>query len=276
MTKKMNSKKRADVFAYIILTIVGLVFAIPLAWLFLASFDANATLAIRFPNLTLNNFIQVLTDGDNLRSFLNGLLIALGDSAIVVVCSILAAYPLSRFKMKHKKAFMLGILFMTSLPITTIMVPVYKIFVKMHLYDNIFGLTLFMAASGMPYAIWMMKNFMDSVPVSLEEAAWVDGATRLKGITKVVLPQMLPGIFTIAIYTFSGAWGNFFVPFILLSSSEKYPASIMLYQFFGQHNVAYGLLASYSLIYALPAVILYVISQQWMSRGFSMSGADKG
>ena len=138
------------------------------------------------------------------------------------------------------------------------------------------GIVLFMTASSLPYAIWMMKNFMDSVPISLEEAAWVDGAGRLKSIIHVITPLMLPGIFTIAIYTFSGCWGNFFVPFILLSSSEKYPAAIMLYQYFGRHSVAYGMLASYSAIYAIPSIILYIITQKWMSKGFSMSGADKG
>lgn len=276
MTKKMSRKKRNDILSYTFLTLVGVVFGLPLIWLFLASFDANATLAIRLPNLTIENFVSVLTDATNLRSFGNGLLIALGDSLIVVVCSCLAAYPLSRYRMKHKRLFMLGMLFMTSLPITTIMVPVYKIFVQIHLYDNLVGITCFMAASSMPYGIWMMKNFMDAVPVSLEEAAWVDGASRVDGIRRIVLPQMLPGILTIAIYTFSGAWGNFFVPFILLSSKEKYPAAIMLYQYFGQHNVAYGGLAAYSLIYALPAVVLYVITQKWMSQGFAMSGADKG
>ena len=93
---------------------------------------------------------------------------------------------------------------------------------------------------------------------------------------KVILPLMLPGVCTVGIYTFSGCWGNFFVPFILLSASEKYPASVMLYQFFSQHSVAYGELAAYSVIYTLPSIILYVITQKWMSKGFSLSGADKG
>ena len=87
---------------------------------------------------------------------------------------------------------------------------------------------------------------------------------------------MLPGVCTVGIYTFSGCWGNFFVPFILLSASEKYPASVMLYQFFSQHSVAYGELAAYSVIYTLPSIILYVITQKWMSKGFSLSGADNG
>ena len=272
----MMNKKRDTIIAYIVLAILAIVFVIPLTWVVLASFDANATLAVSAPNLTLENYTEVLTNATNLRSFGNGLLMALGTSVFVVIFAMLAAYPLSRFEMKHKKLFMLSMLFMTSLPITTVMVPVFKIFVSVDLYDNRLGIILFMTASSMPYAIWMMKNFMDAVPLSLEEAAWIDGSGKLKGIIRIVMPLMLPGIFTIAIYTFSGAWGNFFVPFILLSTGEKYPASIMLYQFFGQHTVAYGTLAAYSIAYAMPSVILYVITQKWMSKGFGMSGADKG
>jgi multiple sugar transport system permease protein len=118
---------------------------------------------------------------------------------------------------------------------------------------------------------------MDSVPIELEEAAWVDGAGVLTAIRKVITPVMLPGIFTVAIYTFSGSWGNFFVPYILISSAEKYPASVMLYQFFGNHGmIAYGPLAAYSVLYAAPSILLYVTSQKYMSKGFSMQGAAKG
>lgn len=270
-------EKRDKIIAYTILTIIGIVFLIPLAWVALASLDANASVAIRAPNLTLDNYKDVLTNRMNIQSFINGLVISIGVSFFVVLFAGLAAYPLSRFEIKYKKSFMLTILFCTSLPITTIMIPVFKSFVAIGLYDKTYGVMLFMTASSLPYAIWMMKNFIDSVPVSLEEAAWVDGSSRLGGLRRIIGPLMLPGIFTIAIYTFSGAWGNFFVPFILLSSSDKYPASIMLYQYMGQHNtVSYGGLAAYSVAYAMPSIILYVVIQKWMSKGFGMSGADKG
>jgi multiple sugar transport system permease protein len=269
-------EKRDKMISYIILVIIAIAFLMPLSWVILASFDTNASLSASIPNFTVNNYKEVLTSNSNLRSFANGLILSSFVSILVVVLAGLAAYPLSRYEMKHKKLFMISMLFMTSLPITTVMVPVYKIFVSIGLYNNLGGIILFMSAASMPYAIWMMKNFMDSVPISLEEAAWVDGAGKLNGIIRVITPLMLPGIFTIAIYTFSGCWGNFFVPFILLSSSEKYPASIMLYQFFGQHSVEYGMLASYSVIYAVPSIILYVITQRWMSKGFNMAGANKG
>lgn len=263
---------------YTILTIIAIIFLLPLLWLVLASFDPSASNVLKIPTeFTFDNYVSVLTDAANLRSFGNGLLISLGQTAIVVVLSGLAAYPLSRYEMKNKKSFMLTMLFMTSLPITAIMVPVYQLFLNFRLYNNLFGVTLFMASASMPYAIWMMKNFMDSVAIELEEAAWVDGATTLQSILKIVVPLMLPGICTIGIFTFSGSWGNFFVPYILLNSAEKYPAAVKLYQYFGMHGmIQYGQLAAYSFIYTAPSVILYIISQKYMSKGFTMAGGAKG
>ena len=169
------------------------------------------------------------------------------------------------------------ILFMTALPMIAVIVPVYKMFLNIGLLDSIPGVILYMAASGLPYGIWLMKNFMDGVPVELEEAAWVDGATTMQSILKVVAPLMFPGICVVFIYTFSGSCCIVFIPYILLSSKEKLPAAVMLYQFFGQHGtIAYGPLAAYSIIYALPSVLLYVLSQNYMSKGFTMAGAAKG
>ena len=141
---------------------------------------------------------------------------------------------------------------MTSLPITAVMVPVYKMFLTIGLYDKTMGLILFLTATSMPYGIWLMKNFMDNVPIELEEAAWVDGASILGSIRKIIAPLMFPGICVVFIFTFSGSWGNFFIPYILLQSLDKLPASVTLYQFFGQHGmIIYGQLAASAAVYAI-------------------------
>ena len=218
-----------------------------------------------------------MTSAKNQLAFANGLVISLAQAVLVVILAALAAYPLSRYELKHKRMFMFTILFMTSLPITALMVPVYHLFLNLRLYDNRVGVILFQSASSLPYAIWMMKNFMDSVPTELEEAAWVDGATIWQGIRRVVTPLMVPGLCMVGVYTFSGSWGNFFVPYILLGSASKFTASITLYQFFGAYGqIAYGQLAAYSVLYTAPSVILYTITQKFMSKGFSMQGATKG
>lgn len=263
---------------YIILVIIGVLFLLPLIWVVLASFDPNASSALKLPaRPSLANYVNVVSKSSNRHAFAIGLIISCLQTIFVVVFSGLAAYPLSRYQMKNKRLFMYTILFMTSLPITAVMIPVYEEFVAINLYDNIFGVILFMSASSLPYAIWMMKNFMDSVSIELDEAARVDGATTFQSITRIVMPLMVPGIFTVAVFTFSGSWGNFFVPFILISSNDNMPAAVQLYQFFGQHGlISYGPLAAYSILYAIPSIVLYAISQNYMSQGFSMQGATKG
>ncbi|MEC0201598.1 carbohydrate ABC transporter permease [Paenibacillus lautus] len=277
----MNAKQRKLIYRilpYAILTGIGICFVLPLLWVLVASVDPNAMQSLKMPSkVTGANYVEVITSSENQRAYLIGLVMSLGQAVLVVLLALLAAYPLSRYQMKYKKPFMLTILFMTSLPITAVMVPVYQLFLGLKLYDNIFGVILFYVASSMPYGIWMMKNFMDSVPSDLEEAAWVDGASVFTGMRKVVAPLMVPGICTVAIFTFSGSWGNFFVPYILLQSPEKFPASLKLYQFFGQYGmVDYGSLAAFSVLYAIPAIIMYILSQQFMSKGFGLQGGTKG
>lgn len=277
----MNAKQRKWIYRllpYLILAIIGICFLLPLLWVLVASVDPNAMQSLKLPEkVTGGNYADVLTSAENQRAFLIGLAMSGGQALAVVVLGLLAAYPLSRYQLKYKKPFMLTILFMTSLPITAVMVPVYQLFLSLKLYDNIGGVILFFIASAMPYGIWMLKNFMDSVSLELEEAAWIDGASVLMGIRKVVAPLMVPGICTVAIFTFSGSWGNFFVPYILLQSPEKFPASLKIYQFFGQYGMAdYGKLAAFSVMYAIPSVILYILSQRFMSKGFGMQGGMKG
>lgn len=277
----MNTKQRQLIYRilpYAILAFIGLCFLLPLLWVLVASVDPNAMQSLKMPKqVTMGNYVDVLTSRENQRSFVIGLLMSLSQAFLVVLLALLAAYPLSRYQLKYKKPFMLTVLFMTSLPITAVMVPVYQLFLSLKLYDNNVGVVLFFVASSMPYGIWMLKNFMDSVPGDLEEAAWVDGASVMAGIRRIVAPLMVPGICTVAIFTFSGSWGNFFVPYILLQNPEKFPASVKLYQFFGQYGmVDYGRLAAFSVLYAMPSIILYILSQRFMSKGFGLQGGTKG
>ncbi|CAJ1317028.1 MULTISPECIES: carbohydrate ABC transporter permease [Paenibacillus] len=276
--RKMNRFVIARTLPYIILSLIGLLFLLPLLWLLFASLDQNATLALKIPSaLTLDNYVSTVTNTDNQKSFGNGLILAVGQALLVVVVAGLASYPLSRYQLKYKRSFMYIILFATGLPITAVMVPVYQFFIYFRMQDSLFFTVLFLTASALPYSIWMMKNFMDSVPLELEEAAWVDGASIWTTLRLVVVPLMLPGIFTVGIFAFAGSWGNFLVPFILLQSPEKLPAAVTIYQYFGQNGlVQYGTLASFSIIYTIPAVALYIIGQRYMSQGFSFGGANKG
>ncbi|MET0992437.1 MAG: carbohydrate ABC transporter permease [Lacisediminihabitans sp.] len=261
-----------------VLVLIAVCFALPLAWLVLASFDPSATLSIKAPSsVTLDNFAKVLTPEISFIPLLNSLLLSGGCAIVTVVVAILAAYPLSRYRLRINKPFLYGILFGTCLPITAMMVPVYSLFATLNLIDSVGGTIFFLAASSLPMAIWMAKNFMDSVPISLEEAAWTDGATMLSTLTRIVVPLMRPGIAVVAIFVFIQAWGNFFVPFVLLLSPEKQPAAVSIFNFFGEHgSVAYGQLAAFSLVYSVPVIALYVLVSRGLGGGNALAGGIKG
>ncbi|MFD3446959.1 carbohydrate ABC transporter permease [Microbacteriaceae bacterium 4G12] len=261
-----------------VLLLVLVAFALPLVWLLLASVDTSATLSVKWPEaFTLDNFTTVLTPDLAFVPLANSLVISLGCALLTVAAAVLAAYPLSRYRMRINKPFLYGVLFGTCLPVTAMMVPVYSLFVWLNLIDSVPGTILFLAASSLPMAIYMAKNFMDSVPITLEEAAWVDGASMLKTLTTIVIPLMRPGLAVVFIFVFIGAWGNFFVPFVLLLSPDRQPAAVTIFSFFGQYgSVAYGQLAAFSLLYSVPVLALYVLVSRSLGGASALAGAVKG
>ena len=260
------------------LAVIGLCFALPLAWLLLASVDPHAGYETRWPqSASLANFAAVLTPGLLFQPLVNSFFLSGGTAIVNLVVAVLAAYPLSRYQSRFNKPFLYAILFGTSLPVTAIMVPVYGLFVQLQLLDSMLATIFFMATTTLPMAIWMTKNFMDSVPVELEEAAWMDGASGLATLRRVVVPLMRQGLGVVFIFVFIQAWGNFFVPFILLLSTSKQPAAVSVFSFFGQHGaIAYGELAAFSIVYSVPVLVLYAVVAKGSGSALALSGAMKG
>ncbi|MGV9280868.1 carbohydrate ABC transporter permease [Streptomyces sp. NPDC003730] len=260
------------------LLVAAAAFVLPLAWVVLSALDPHASLRVKVPDgVTLENFDAVLTPEITFTPLLNSLILCGGATLLTVVCAALAAYPLSRFRSRLNRPFLLTILFATSLPITAIMVPVYALFVRVNMIDTMRGTIFFFAASQLPFAIWLMKNFMDGVPKELEEAAWTDGASSFQSLLRIVLPLMGPGVAVVTVFSFVMMWGNFFVPFMLLLSPDQMPASVSINDFFGNRGmVAYGQLAAFSIVYSTPVVLLYVLISRRLGGGFALGGAVKG
>ncbi|MEV6883902.1 carbohydrate ABC transporter permease [Streptomyces sp. NPDC051135] len=260
------------------LLVAAAAFVLPLAWVVLSALDPHASLRVKVPEgVTLENFDAVLTPEITFTPLLNSLILCGGATLLTVVCAALAAYPLSRFRSRLNRPFLLTILFATSLPITAIMVPVYALFVRVNMIDTMQGTIFFFAASQLPFAIWLMKNFMDGVPKELEEAAWTDGASSFQSLLRIVLPLMGPGVAVVTVFSFVMMWGNFFVPFMLLLSPDQMPASVSINDFFGNRGmVAYGQLAAFSIVYSTPVVLLYVLISRRLGGGFALGGAVKG
>ncbi|MFD6314941.1 carbohydrate ABC transporter permease [Streptomyces nigra] len=260
------------------LLVVAAAFVLPLAWVVLSALDPHADLRVKLPDgLTLDNFDAVMTPEITFTPLLNSLLLCGGGTLLTVACAALAAYPLSRFRSRFNRPFLLTVLFATSLPITAIMVPVYALFVQVNLIDTMEGTIFFFAASQLPFSIWLMKNFMDGVPKELEEAAWTDGASSFQSLVRIVLPLMGPGVAVVTVFSFVMMWGNFFVPFMLLLTPDQMPAAVSINEFFGNRGtVVYGQLAAFSILYSTPVILLYVLVARRLGGGFALGGAVKG
>jgi multiple sugar transport system permease protein len=268
----------AKVSAYGVLALVAVFFITPLLWLVLASLEPRAEVGSGAPlALSFSNFAKILNWSETFLPLINSAIQSGATAAITVVVSLFAAYPLSRYQMRFRRPFLYVVLFTTGLPLTAILVPVYGAFARFDLIDNVPAVIVFMTATSLPFGIWLMKGFMDGVPLDLEQAAWVDGASWVDSLRRIVVPLMMPGIAFITIFTFAVQWGNFYVPFILLSSNNKLPASVAVYQFFAEDGgIEFGQLAAFSVIYTLPIVGLWLVLSRFLRGNFSFSGAVKG
>ncbi|HEY8300987.1 MAG TPA: carbohydrate ABC transporter permease [Jatrophihabitans sp.] len=270
--------KLSRLIARLVLVVIVLLFIAPMLWLLLGSLHRNPGLTVPFGGgWTLGNYADVLNPTTFWVPLRNSLILSGGTTIITVVCASLAAYPLSRYRLRFGRFFLYTIVFSTGLPITAIMVPVYSMFAHFNLTDSVTSTVFFMSATSMPFAIWMLKNFMDGVPVSLEEAAWTDGAGWFQGLRHIVLPLMAPGVAVVSIFVFVTQWGDFFIPFILLLDPAKQPLSVTIYTFFSSYGqVQYGQLAAFSVLYTLPIVFLYGVLSKYLGGAFNFAGGVKG
>ena len=258
------------------LGLIGALFATPLLWMLLSSIDAHASWSIKLPTLTLSNFGATF-HADQMRPLLNSSYLAGVATVVTTTTAVLSAYVLSRRHVPLRRLYLFFILFASGLPVTMVIVPTYELFVTFHWLDSLFWTSLFLAASSLPFAIWLMKNFIDAVPQELEESAQLEGAGPLRVLLKIVVPLTIPGISVTAIVTFINAWGAFLIPLVLNSNPSDTPGSIAAYNFLSAFvTPKFGQLAAYSLVFSVPVLVLYLIMAKRLSGAFSFGGSLRG
>ncbi len=238
-------------------------FALPLLWLLTAPFNARTTLSVQLPEEpTLANFQAVFNNTFAIRAlFINNLIIAGGAMLLVVAVATLASYGLSRTRVPGRDLLVyVLILFSSVVSGTAAMVPIFLLAYNLGLVDTHLGVVLVMTGGFLPSAIFIMRDFVDSIPRSYEEAALVCGATPLRIFRDIALPLVRPGVAVVAIWTFVNAWGAFLIPVVLLRSPENMPASVALYSFYSEAGTPiHTLVAAYAFLYAIPVLVLYLL-----------------
>lgn len=262
------------VISTVILIAIGIFFLAPLLWLFFASVDANASARLQWPEFTLKNFTEAAS-ADNMRALLNSAYISVVATLVATIPATMAAYTFSRHHIPWKGPMLLFILMLSGVPVSIMIIPLYEQFLTLNLLSLI-PAAIFLGVTSLPFEIWMIKNFIDSVPSELEEAARLEGANTMHVLLRVITPVALPGIAAAAIFGFINAWGNFLVPLVLIPATDQAPAPVALYGFFGGQMVRFGPIAAYSLIYSVPILILYLAMSRLFRGGFSLGGAIRG
>jgi multiple sugar transport system permease protein len=264
-----------------ILTYVGIAlatgfFALPLLWLLSAPFDDNPQYAVHWPShFTLHNFTALGNNPYAFASLVNSVILGAGTMVLVVVTAALAAYALSRVRIPGRDALLYGLLLLSSVITgTAAMVPIFLLIFQLGLIDSRFGVVLVLSGGLLPAAIFLLKDFIDTIPRSYEESARVFGASPLQILRHIVVPVARPGLATIAVWTVVQVWGSFLTPFILLRDPNKQPAAVLVRTFYtegGSPNLA--LISTFSLLYSIPVVLMYLFA--WSRYGFRFHGGIK-
>jgi multiple sugar transport system permease protein len=260
-----------------VLAALGLAFLAPIAWLIESAFNPQASQSLVWPrSLSFANFSAAIHAGAG-GAIENSLYLAIVSTLVATATSTVAAYALSRRRVPLKGTMLIVILFLSGLPVTLLLIPIYEIFVKLGWLGSPFYTSLVLAATSVPFAIWLLKSFIDQVPTEFEEAAAIEGASELKVLWRVVVPLAMPGILVSSILTFINSWGAFLLPLVIDANPGNTPGAVGIYQFqTANGQIAFGPLCAYGILFSVPVIVLYLASSRWLSGGFAFAGGVKG
>jgi multiple sugar transport system permease protein len=257
---------------------VGMIFvAFPFYWMILTAFTPRDALfrppfaLIRF-DFSLGNFAELLFATEFLVYLKNSLIAAAGAIVLNVVAATLAGYGLSRFSFFGRRTFTEATLFSYMFPPMLLAIPLYLIFSALGMRNSYGGLILAHTTISLPLNIWIMWQYFQIVPVSIEEAAWVSGASKLQALWQVCLPSALPGIISVAIFAFALSWNDFAFAFILQTDTTMFTLPVGLATFVERTAIHWGMIMSSSALISIPTFALVFFLQRYLMSGLGLGG----
>jgi len=276
----MRNRKRTALKTLVFLIVIGALLwtLIPLAWIFLSSFKYEAdqfSVPPRwFPGrLTLQNYAKFFGNAEFVRSFLNSIMVTLLSTLIALGLGVPAAYSLARFNWKHSNSIAFVILLARMTPPIVMVLPFFMIARYTNLSNTVIPIVIALSFFSVPFAVWMMRGFFQEIPVSIEEAALIDGCTRFQALRKIILPLVLPGISATSILCALISWNEFLFSLVLTGKDTR-TLPVLVNMFVSERNIEWGVMSAAAIVIVLPMVVFGMIVQNDLVRGLTM-GSNK-
>ena len=272
--------KRSSVFSNISGIFAIIFMGFPVYWMVSTSFKKREEVLSVEPrflptSLTLDNYRDAFSREGFTTSLRNSIIVVLITVAISLLLATFASVAIARTKFRGKKSFITSLLVVQMLPLSALIIPLFLLLTKLQLTNKIGGLAITYVAFILPFTIWTLRGFLANIPVDIEEAALVDGCTRIQAYRYVLMPLMAPGLVATAIFAFIQAWNEFLLAYIIMQSQENLTLPVWLAGFTTRTGTDWGPLMAASTVVALPVVIFFSLIQKRIATGVT-SGAVKG
>jgi len=272
--------RRGRIGANLLGLLVFVVMAFPVYWLVISALKPGRELFSRTPQFiptdpTLDNFSRAMNRDYFWNSVLNSVMVGLGAVIASLVVGFFAAVTIARFRFFGRKAFVVMIISAQMLPLTALVIPLFLLLGRAGLQNSLTGITITYLALTLPLTIWLLRGFVGGIPPELEEAAMVDGCTRVGAFFRIILPLVAPGLVATSVFTFIQVWNEFLLANVLLTEPPRRTVSIWLYGFITNQGIDYAGLMAGSVLIALPVVVFFLILNRRIASGL-VAGAVKG
>jgi multiple sugar transport system permease protein len=252
----------------------------PLYWIVVTAFKSEDQIVMHNSDLwptpwTLQQFGDLFTNQPFGRWYLNTVLVSLASTVAALICAALAGYALARLRFRGAQSFTVTVLLTYVMPGALLFIPLYQLLIGVRLNDSLWSLVLTYPTFTLPFATWLLTGYFASIPVELEEAALVDGCTRLQAFRRVMLPLAKPGLLAVGLFTLTNAWNEFLFAFVFITKDEYKTLPVGMQAMITGDVVPQGQLAAASLLVSIPVVLMYAFGQRFLTEGLT-AGAVKG
>lgn len=235
----------------------------------------SSTLKIIPENWTFDNYRAAFTDIDLMLWLKNSLVISILTAACTIVVAAPAAYAYSRYRFTGRRAGMLMFLSTQMFPASMLLLPTYILLVKLQLINQMYGLLIPYIATALPFTVWNLKGYFDTIPRSLEESAYIDGCGAISAFYKIVLPLSTPGLAISALFAFMTAWSEYIIAKVILTKPNVLTLPVGLVRLQGEFTTQWGIYSAAAIITALPVVILFVSLSRFLVGGLTVGGVKE-